>query len=301
MQLENSIVRLQPGIYILRHPKGGMPPISVGRALGDAQSTGRVEALSTPGTHGTILRDGSDCIVMQVSGAPVDLLVTSYLPAKGASMGKLRIDHIGLDEPSTVPMVPAAPAAPVAQPVPRQVPAELPIQIAPHGLTLIGHIERVGDAVAVPGATLGDASSGLRLEGFQIEWPDAPAGVRLEYAVSVEGVGALPQATTGNFCGTRGQGLRINELHLHLTGPNASLYQLDGRAHFSGGFAIPVGDGAPISGPSGLEHLVALRLAVIGRGRRGADAPKGIWEPSSRTKVVKKSTPSKRTMVKTAP
>ncbi len=279
MKLQNSIVRLQPGMYVLRHPKGGLPPISVGRALGDATSVGRAEVLSTPKTQGCILRDGADCIVMYVSDAPVDLLVTAYLAQEGGVVPTLKVDQIGLDAEDT-PQV----AAPVVAPNPAATPD--PIEISATGITLIGHIERTGDRFAAPGQSLGDAASGLRLEGFQVEWPDLPEGVNLQYSVAVEGHGALPQVGTGTFCGTRGQGRRITEVSFVLTGPNARKFQLEGVANFSGGFHVPVIGGAALGGPSGLEHLVALSLRAVAIKQQTVKAA-NLWEPSPRTRVLK--------------
>jgi len=285
MKLENSIVRLQPGMYILRHPKGGLSPISVGRAVGDDMCVGRVEVLSTSRTHGTILRDGADCIVMYVSGAPVDLLVTAYLTQEGGVVPALRIDQIGLDAERMPQM-----AAPV---VSKPAETTAAIEVAATGITLIGHIERTGDLVASQGQSLGDAASGLRLEGFQVEWPDLPKGVNLQYSVAVEGHGALPQVGLGTFCGTRGQGRRITEVSFVLTGSNAQKFQLEGVANFSGGFHMPVVGGVALSGPSGLEHLVALSLRAVA-GTQQTDKIGNLWEPSTRTRVLKSKKTNKK-------
>jgi hypothetical protein len=282
MKLDNTIVRLQPGMYILRHPKAGLPPISVGRAVGDATSVGRVEVLSTPKTHGTILRDGSDCIVMYVTGAPVDLLVTAYLAKDGGVVPALRVDRIGLDEDgrqqTATPTVATIASSPHT--------SGGGIEVAASGLTLIGHIELSGDRSAADGQSLGEPASSLRLEGFQVEWPDQPEGVNLKYSVAVEGHGALPQVGVSNFCGTRGQGRRITEVTFVLVGPNAPNFQLEGVANFSGGFHMPVTSGEALSGPSGLEHLVALSLRVVANVKQSVKAA-NLWEPSPRTRVLK--------------
>lgn len=277
MKLNNSIVMLQPGMYILRHPKGGLPPISVGRAPGGLGSVGRVEVISTPRTHGTILRDGSDCIVMHVMDAPVELLVTAYLAHEGAVVPALKVDQIGLDD-----VAPPAVKSPAQKARPDNA-----FEVAAAGVSLVGHVERTGDVLAGPAQCLGDPAGNLRLEGFQLVWPDRPQGVDVAYNASAESYGPLPRVTTGNFCGTRGEGRRLTEVTFALVGPNAEKHQLEGVAYFSGGFQMPVANGLALNGPSGLEHLTALRLQVVAA--KPQDGKVNPWKPSARTKVLKSS------------
>lgn len=264
MEISNSIILMQPGIYILRHPKGASAPISVCRAPGIANSphNGNIELLATPGTQGTVLRNGSDCIVMQISGGSVELLVSAMVKP-GDQVPALRIDQVALDSDT----------------------AEAgKLVVAAEGISIVGHVEMTGDVVAGSGDTLGDPASSRRVEGFQVMWPDRPEGVDLAYGIAVEGVGAMPMTKTGNFCGTRGEARRITEVTFALIGPNADKYQLDGAAHFSGGFALPVASGMPLGGPSGVEHLTALSLKALPR-QAGKNA--NPWDESPRTKVFK--------------
>jgi len=259
MELANSIVTLQPGMYILRHPKTGLPPISISRAAARAEHSGHVQALFTPKTEGSVLRDGSDCIVMQVLNAPVDLLVTAYLEKAGGSVPALKIDKIRLDGDEVAPQR---------------------LEVPGKGLSLIGHIERTGDVLAKPGGRLGASDGNLRLEGFQVMWPDKPEGVDIEYAVRVERAGAMPPARTGSFVGIRNSAARVVGVTFSLVGPKAGDFQIGGKAFFSGGFEMPIESGAPLAGPSGMEHLTAVELTV-------APAKKGAWQESPRTRVYK--------------
>ena len=342
MKITTTTVVLKPGMYVLRHPKGGLPALTVTRAPGTAASNGKLETLSTPNTHGTILRDGADCIVMHVSLAPVELAVSAYLPdGAAAAAPSVRIDEIALDPVAAVPapapaparaaaspaaVVPAPAAAPVAAapaavpapaaiapaptpvskpaaPAPVAVAQETPrrIQISNKGISVIAHIERTGDVAAGEGTAVGDPAKGLRVEGFQIMWPDRPAGLDLAYRISVEGMGQMPAVTTGKFCGTRGQARRITELSFTLVGPEAANYALEGTAWFTGGFQLPVSSGATLGGPSGLEHLTALSLkAVPANARNGI--PDNPWTESAATKVFRATTasPAKPASKKTA-
>ncbi len=265
MDISSSIVLLQPGFYILRHPKTEGVALSVSRAPNCAA---KIETLSTPKTHGTILRDGSDCIVMLISDAPAELLVTAVCEQANAVAPSIKVDRIALDGGPSV----EAPAAPK------------PIEIGPKGLSIIGHVERKGDVVVKEGEVLGDPNSTHRVEGFQLMWPDKPEGVDLAYNVSMEGFGATPVVKTGKFCGTRGEARRITEVTFTLVGPDANKYQLDGLACFSGGFKVPVESGIPLGGPSGIEHLTAISLRPI---VNATATQKNPWTDSAKTKVFK--------------
>jgi hypothetical protein len=268
MELANSIVTLQPGMYILRHPKTGMPPLSISRAAARPEHSGHVQALFTPKTEGSVLRDGTDCIVMQVLNAPVDLLVTAYLEKAGVSVPALKIDKIRLDGDEVVPQR---------------------LEVPGKGLSLVGHIERTGDVLAKPGERLGVPDSNLRLEGFQVMWPDKPEGVDLEYSVVIEGAGESPTVRTGHFCGTKNAARRIVGVKFGLVGEKAKHFELSGNVHFSGGYAVTLSAGKASAGPTGMEHLTALDVRVSPAKKNG-----GSWDASLRTKIFKANDQAKR-------
>lgn len=281
MEILNTLVRLKPGMYILRHPKGGLAPLSIGVAP-STPATGRMERLATSGTQGSLLRDGSDCIVVLVTGAPVDIVVTAFLERKGDAVPQLRVDQIGLDPaPADAAGAPGVPVPASSNTGPANKPA---LQVPARGVSLIGHIERRGDTIALPGKTLGDAASDLRVEGFQVVWPDRPDGVDLAYGIAVEGEGPLPVVRTGKFCGTRGEARRIVEVTFALIGPDAEMFDLQGQACFTGGFVVPVRPGVPLSGPSGVEHLTSLSLEVV---PHSAGQRANPWHDAERTRTFK--------------
>ncbi|MGB9988665.1 hypothetical protein [Pseudoduganella rhizocola] len=276
-------------MYILRHPGNGLAPIGIGRAPGSPVHDGKLEQLATPGTHGAVLRSAADCIVVSVTGGSVELLVSAYVAKAGDPIPALRLDQIALGTalpaPAATAAAPAAAAMPAPTPAPTAAPAaaRVPIKIGPHGISIIGHVEVSGDLVAAEGSTLGDPATSRRVEGFQVMWPDKPEGVDLAYSISVENAGKSPIVQTGKFVGTRGKARRITEVTFSLVGPNAGKYQLEGMAHFSGGYDMPVITGMTLAGPSGLEHLTALRLRAL----PATGAVPTAWDPSPRTTVFK--------------
>lgn len=286
MEITNSVILLHPGMYILRHPNDGQPPMTISRAPGDPAHNGRIEALWTPGTMGATLRDGSDCIVMHVQDAPAELLVSAFaaVPGTGA-LPALRIDKINLDQPAA----PAAePPSPPAQPEPEPAEARK-FYISDKGVSLVGHIERVGDAVATEGAHLGDPDSNLRLEGFLAVWPDRPQDADLAYNAVVEGLGLTTTTGTGHYCGSKGESRRLKEVTFAIIGAGAAQFALEGSAHFSGGFSAPISSGVTVKGPDN-GHLTALRLNVVPVAAVAAENP---WEQAPRAKVFGMKRPAK--------
>ncbi len=277
MEMQSSLVTLKPGIYILRHPKVGMPPLSISRT---PHGIGKFEVLSTPGTQGSVLRDGSDCIVMHVFDAPIEILVTAYLEHADSIVPTLKIDQVGLDAPRTA-QERSLPSASSPK----------PIEVSATGISVIGHIERTGDVVASESKQLGQVGSNLRLEGFQVMWPDKPAGVDLTYGLTLEGGESTPMVSVGQFCGTRNMARRVTEVTFALTGPQAQQYQLEGIAHFSGGFQTPIVSGIALSGPSGLEHLTSIGLQAIAA-PEAKQVALNPWKDAARTQVFKPASKS---------
>lgn len=269
MNISSSLIVLQPGMYILRHPGEGRPPLTITQT---PKGAGRVDFMATRKASGMLIADPTDCVVIHIIEAAVELLVATHgdVAADKADEPALRIDKIALADRA----LPAAAAVPAGKSVP----------VDKAGLLLVGHIERQGDVIVKPGEMLGNPAASLRLEGFQVEWVGRPEGVDLAYGVAIEGHGALPAVTTGHFAGTRSQARRITEVTLSLVGPQAGKYKLGGTACFSGGFRMPVVSGVPIGGPSGMEHLTALQLSVQAVKSKAGSA-KSIWDESPRTKV----------------
>lgn len=258
-RISNSVVTLQPGMYLLRHPGQGLAPLTIGRAPGNRVDGGSVQRLGTPGTDGEMLRTAADCIAVVVSGGPVELLISAFLAQHGDTVPQLRVDRVALDDAQRAAAAKAPPQPTAAAAVAPAAPASKAIRIKPQGISLIGHLGAGGDVVAAEGELLGDGANG-RVEGFQAMWPDRPQGVDLAYRITVEGSGPSETVKTGKFVGTRGKGHRITEVGFVLVGPEAARYRLEGDAHFSGGFVVPVASGVSLSGPSGMEHLTALSL-----------------------------------------
>lgn len=292
MNITNTILTLKPGIHILRHPKGETATFVIARAPG---GDGKMQSLYTPNTNGNVLSNGSDCIVLLVTESDIQLMINSILEAGQTSIPRLRVDQVTLDEDQ---LHAAIIGSGETQTIPEIAKSPQPrtFNVSATGISLIGHIETIGDVLASPLGILGNPNNSLRLEGFQIVWPDKPIGVEITYSVGIEGLGLMPPSNIGSFAGTRGEARRINEIVIGLTGENLNDLSLSGTAYFSGGFEAPIANNLRISGPSGLEHLVALELNVASK---LVDKIKlNPWQNETSTKTFKNENGSNKKLIK---
>ncbi|MBX9899797.1 MAG: hypothetical protein K2Y28_03350 [Burkholderiaceae bacterium] len=283
MQVTNTILTLKPGLHLLRYPKNETASFVVAQAPG---GSGQMQTLFTEGTQGNLLRNGSDCIVILVTNGSINLLISAILLDGISAIPSVRVDQVALEDNQTGPNQIGKQNLVADK---KTLSSPKPFEVCPEGISIIGHIEAKGDVLAHPMEILGDVHSNLRLEGFQIVWPNKPKGIELNYSANLESFGLLPLVDIGTYCGTRGEARRINEVFFSLSGDNASQFALTGSAYFSGGFEIPIANNLRINGPSGLEHLIGLRLAIEPRGVT-KKTKSNRWEDANTTTILKNDT-----------
>jgi len=140
-------------------------------------------------------------------------------------------------------------------------------------LRVMAHVAGIGDVTDRSNGWIAGPSAPARIEGLSLDWPGKPHDVTLRYAVR----SARPQAgdnqfvQLGTFAGTRGRALPLTYVSIELFGPGASKYALVAEAAFQGAPAMRMtGQHIVLSGPSGREPLVGIRLDLEGI---GAQAP----------------------------
>lgn len=232
-----SFYQLPPGLYAIK--RAASCNTSVHLVQLPQQGIDPVQVLSLS-TNGFTLANVTDCVVLKVSGGLVQIAATDADSADPVPPDRLSVKR--LDRDSTQLIQPAF-----------VVPA--------NGLSVIGHIARVGDRLALPGQVLGDSSSMNSVCGLQLVWPDKPIGLDLSYRLRLEQSAPMAWATCGSFCGVRDEEARAIGFELALTGQHANEFTVEGLGFFSGGFQVPLMIGKN-QGPSGLEHLAGLTLTI---------------------------------------
>ena len=275
--LSSSLRSLEPGMWIFRyasHSAGSVPPL-----VSLAQSClgqGTVDFFPGEGISRNTLTKIGDCIIARVKGGSAGVLITEYHAKGQQAQVQIRLDRID-SRPETLAAAQGAPSgfAP-AQPMTTGA-AHAGVQIK-----AIGHIERRGDVVA-NNSWLGDPNGFHRLEGFAIHCEGLPEGVSFGY--SARTTGSQPQAVlAGNFVGTRQKAKAINAVAFNLGGPKAAEYQLSGEVVFAGQPPQPLQPGQEMTGPSGNEQLVALRIRIEPRQAASFDSP---WDDPAITEIFR--------------
>jgi hypothetical protein len=133
------------------------------------------------------------------------------------------------------------------------------------GVRVLGHIASIGDVMVDAGKWLAGPVAPSRIEGISIEWPNKPEEIDIHYSIKT----ARPQTISGRtvalgtFAGTRGKALPIVGITLEMSGPTAANFQIDIEALFLGSPAVRrIGTRIALSGPTGREPLVGLRIAI---------------------------------------
>lgn len=135
------------------------------------------------------------------------------------------------------------------------------------GPALIGHVARRGDIKVGNGTWICGPEAPMAIEGLQILWPDAPEGVDILLSAVIGTTTRRPQPPVriGHFAGTRQKASPLVGLTLNLTGAATHLYTLTVEALFLGSpIVTKTGPYIELSGPTGMEPLVGLRLKVSG-------------------------------------
>jgi len=133
------------------------------------------------------------------------------------------------------------------------------------GLRILGHVTGIGDLTVDASEWIAGPSAPARIEGISVTWPGKPANLEVHYAVKT--AKPLPisgrKIDLGSFAGTRGKAMPIVGLTLELSGEAAANFQFSAEAIFLGSPAQRLtGKRIVLSGPTGREPLVGLRLSV---------------------------------------
>ena len=130
---------------------------------------------------------------------------------------------------------------------------------------VLGHVAGRGDVVVDSENWVAGPMSPARIEGIAVQWPNKPRDLVLRYSVRIGG--QRPTATelvsVGDYAGSRGRALPLVGANFEIGGAGARGHQLLVDAIFLGSPQMRVtGQRAVITGPTGRETLVGLRVRV---------------------------------------
>lgn len=111
-------------------------------------------------------------------------------------------------------------------------------------LTILVHIQGLGDRQFASKEFAGTRGQSRSLEGFQLRLANALPGVKLEYMAHISGVGDTPWVSEGQYLGSRGENRQVEGFAIRLTGESANQYTVRYSGHIQNMGDTPVmGDG----------------------------------------------------------
>ena len=250
---KHKIVEVKKGLFILRYASAEdeiRPPKVI--ISSEPASEKNIDFVLHPDNSEAILWQPGSCLVVRAT-APGRLVVNvKPLDENGSAAATVRI------EPLIQGKAVREPRARISADVPRNS-RDL------NDFRVLAHIASIGDVGARAEQWLAGPTAPSRIEGLSIEWPGKPDDLDIRYSVKT----ARAQAVSGQimqpggFAGTRGKALPLVGVMMELSGPGAINYQLVAEAIFLGSPTIrSTGKRVLLSGPTGREPLVGLRLSV---------------------------------------
>jgi hypothetical protein len=268
-QAQTRVLTLTPGLYLFQYDSPVSPAVLPVAMLAQVPlpASGRIAFLSQAAGTQPVLRKPGERRIACVEDGEVQVALTLFVPADAADPGvQILVDRLG-----AAPPLPAGPDS--------SAPELLPV-------SLNGHIELQGDVTGRVGGWIGNPADRRRVEGFSMLWPERPEGVDICYSCTVAGFGRSPVALSGSFVGTRRRAAPILGISVALVGDKADQYDLKVQAAYRGCGVREGGAGSEVSGPSGTEPLVGLRVLVApaAAASKAAPAQPGTATPSIRNR-----------------
>jgi hypothetical protein len=249
---QQKMIDLGKGLFCIQYEdaedKASPPRVVVKPASGHERS---VELLLHPDADDSILWcPGSSLVVRTTSAAKVQVEVVPLHP-NGSRAASVRVEPLTQGAPRTG--------------YPSSAGWNFDSQAAAFdGLRILGHVAGIGDVSVNANEWIAGPTAPSRIEGISIHWPSRPRGLDIRYAVKTAAQpGVAKTVDLDTFVGTRGRALPITGIVIELSGPGASAAQIIAEAVFlSAPILRSVGQRVVLTGPTGREPLVGLRLAI---------------------------------------
>jgi hypothetical protein len=246
-----KVVDLDRGLFLVNYKSAedssAPPKIAVSAVAGHERT---IEFILHPdATEPSLWRPNSALIVR--ANAPARLQI-EVLPTRagGSRAASISIEPIQSGEPASVT---------------RWVDqgSKTAVELNTDAFKLLAHVAGRGDVVVGPNTWVTGPAAPSRIEGLALEWPGKPGDLDIRYAVQLANAqaGSARMVPLGTFAGTRGRALPLTGVVLEMDG-NAEV-QFSAEAIFLSAPALrAVGRRVVLSGPTGREPLVGLRVAV---------------------------------------
>ena len=244
---QQKVVDLGRGLFCVQYQSAddemSPPKVVVSPAAGDER---KVELILHPDADRAVLwQPGSSLIVRTRSPAQLEVQVIPLRP-NGSRAASVKFETLTQGTPT------------------QSHRGRKDQDLETDGLRLLAHVAGIGDVVVGPNEWVAGPATPSRIEGIALEWPQKPDDLDLRYAVkSATQAGTPKMVDLETFAGTRGRALPITGIVLEMLGDSASDFQFVAEALFLSSPTLrAVGQRVVLSGPTGREPLVGLRVTV---------------------------------------
>lgn len=254
---QQKIVDLDRGLFLVNYRSAedpsAPPRVSVAPVPGYERF---LEILLHPDAREPVLKEPNTALVVRVN-SPAKLKV-QVLPKNpgGSRAAMVRIEpvHYYTGAPASSVSVTAVPAA-------EKIDTRPALDLG--ALKLRGHVAGIGDVAVGANAWIAGPSAPSRIEGIALEWPTKPPELDIRYAVQFPNAqpGSGRIVPLGTFAGTRGRALPLTGVVLEMSG-DENLQFVAEAVFLSAPTLRAAGKRVVLSGPTGREPLVGLRLTV---------------------------------------
>jgi hypothetical protein len=256
------LVPLDPGLYAFsltaetawREPGAGLA-LPLVQLCAAPRQDGAVEITDSFGRAGSWLGGCHTVLFVKSPAGGGAALVTGYL-ARDPDTAPLELDIRRVAPPGPPVMTLRMGGAGVAERSPEGA-----------GLDIVAHIRGRGDVRFLDTTWVGRLGPGLWIEGFTVQLHSRLTGVAIEYKGLTANGTETPWIETGDFCGTRGQGLPLIGFAVRQkTVPGGAPIDCEYTGYFqSGAIAGPTRNGAPCRSATERDALEGMQLRVTPR------------------------------------
>lgn len=250
---EKRELRIPRGVVVVRYTNSKAKRVAP-RIVLTAQKDGEAELIGlTTHTQQVLAKPGNAVVVRAQRDTTI---VIEVVPAEddGSLDAEIHVERLSSHLPQEDRVAVAAPAVLAGS-----------LRDALDDFRVLAHVARHGDVVVGSGEWICGPRVPMSVEGIEVQLGRLAEGI--DVLVSAEArlrkPLSFPATSAGSFVGTRGRATPLTGLTFSLIGRAAASFQLSIDALFLGNPVVTkVGNSIELSGPSGTEPLVGIRLAL---------------------------------------
>jgi hypothetical protein len=254
---ERRELRIPRGVVVVRYTNSKAKRVAP-RIVLTAQKDGEAELIGLTSHSQQVLAKPGNAVVVRAQRDTT--IVIEIVPAEddGSLDAEIHVERLSSHLPQEDRI-----ADRVAMPAPAVLATSL--RDALDDFRILAHVARHGDVVVGSGEWICGPRVPMSVEGIEVQLGRLAEGI--DVLVSAEArlrrPLSFPATSAGSFVGTRGRATPLTGLTFSLIGRAAASFQLSIDALFLGNpIVTKIGNSIELSGPSGTEPLVGIRLSL---------------------------------------